>query len=305
MMAHQAARMARMEDPGNGFRQAVGGIDDARDVDQFNVASLFPVLNREALNIDMARTRGGSTSVDHLDGGLVVFKNRGRADLGKTKFTKHGTQMFRNLDGFDSGKKFGLSAGSSSDGLSVATTGNDATGKKETTASSRVAVAKILGMGRIDETTELKGRRARRKPRKLMLGFGKSEWDMRQREIGSRAPTDDSPINGIPKTLGNALQTLAVNLGRGSGELGESGNRMANVGTGGDMSTEEFAEQGAAGETHPFGKFGMFGCVSGKSGGSVHSLHSLHSVVVGNPQQAQGPCHQGWVVQGARGGPFR
>ena len=37
-VTHQTAAMARMENPGNRFCQAVGRIDDIRDVNQFQVA---------------------------------------------------------------------------------------------------------------------------------------------------------------------------------------------------------------------------------------------------------------------------
>jgi hypothetical protein len=51
-----------------------------------DVALLTPLLDREVLDINVAGAFGGSRGIDHVDGGLVVFMEDGRASLGKTKF---------------------------------------------------------------------------------------------------------------------------------------------------------------------------------------------------------------------------
>jgi hypothetical protein len=55
MVAHQVASMTRVKDPGNGLGQAVRRVDEARDVDQGDVTGLFPFLNGEVLNVNVAR----------------------------------------------------------------------------------------------------------------------------------------------------------------------------------------------------------------------------------------------------------
>jgi hypothetical protein len=82
--------MAQVQNPCNGFRQAVSRVDEAWDVDQFMVPGfLFPILNCKMLDIDVvARTRGGTTGIDHFDGRLFVFESWSRADLRETKSTK-------------------------------------------------------------------------------------------------------------------------------------------------------------------------------------------------------------------------
>ena len=102
-----------MEDPSDGFCEAIRGVDNARDADQLQVAGLFPVLDGEVLGVDVARARSRFTGVDHLDRRLIVFENRSGFDLGKTKLTKNGTKALGNLGSFNSSKKLSLGAGAS------------------------------------------------------------------------------------------------------------------------------------------------------------------------------------------------
>jgi hypothetical protein len=57
-VTHQTASVARVENPGNGFCQAAGRVDDAWDVDQLKVASLLPILDGKVLDhVNMTRTK--------------------------------------------------------------------------------------------------------------------------------------------------------------------------------------------------------------------------------------------------------
>lgn len=67
-VSHEAADVAQMENPAEGFGEVIGGVDDARDVTEFNDTTVFPVLDGEVLYVDMTGSLGGDSGVDHLDG---------------------------------------------------------------------------------------------------------------------------------------------------------------------------------------------------------------------------------------------
>ena len=165
IMTHQTARMPGVKDPSNRFGQAVGGIDDARNMNQFEIAGLLPILNRKMLNVNVTRASGRATSIDHFDGRLIIFENRSGSNLSETEFTKNGTEILGNFCSFDSSKKLGLGARGGSDCLSVTAIGNNARSKEKTITSSGATVPKIIGMGGIHKTTKLKGRGAWREHR--------------------------------------------------------------------------------------------------------------------------------------------
>lgn len=56
---------------------------------------LFPILDGKVLNVNMPP--GGTTSVDHLDSGLVIFADWGGSSLRKLKFRKDRTKKFCNF----------------------------------------------------------------------------------------------------------------------------------------------------------------------------------------------------------------
>ena len=71
-MAHEASAVACMKDPTEWLRKVVGWVEDAGYVVEEDVTIVFPILNGEKLDIDMADTLRWDAGVDNLDGSLVV-----------------------------------------------------------------------------------------------------------------------------------------------------------------------------------------------------------------------------------------
>jgi hypothetical protein len=239
--------MAMVEDPGNGLCQTISRVDDAGDVN--------PILNGKVLNVNVLGAHSGSTGVDCLDSGLVIFVDWGGCILRKSKFMKNRTTTFGNFGGFNGGEEFNFSAsGGSDDGLSVASTGDDSTSKLETASSGQTTIAQVVGVGRVNEASKLEGGRAEGKQRKLRITIKNSKQDVRKSGVWRRTPAHDVPINSVPQAQGNTLQPLAVHLGRSSGELGKSGNSIADVdGASSNVGMQQLAKQCPMGETHLFG----------------------------------------------------
>ena len=84
-MSHEAAGMARVQDPAKGLGEVVGRIGDAGNVAHFNLALFAPVLDRKKLNINVSGAFGGALGIDHANGRGVVFIDDSRLGLGKTE----------------------------------------------------------------------------------------------------------------------------------------------------------------------------------------------------------------------------
>ena len=273
-MAHLAASVTRVKDPGDGLGEAIGRIDDTWNMDKMNITSLFPILNCEMLDIDMPRAHGRASGIDHLDDGFVVFLlDRSGTSLRKTEFAKDGTEVFGNFGSFDGGKKFGLGARSSSDRLSMTTICNDTSSNEKAVASSRTTVTEIIGVGHIDESTKLKRRCAGRERWKLSIIFGESEWNVGHGEVWSGAPVDNTPIKGVAKVVkGKSFQALIVDLRGSSGEFGKGGNSIADIGARSDVGIQNLTKQRAVGEPHLFGERGMVHSMLGETGSGVDRM---------------------------------
>lgn len=173
IVTHQATGVASMKYPCDGLGKAVSRVDDTRDVYHVNVASSLPFLNGEVLNVNVTRTRRGTTGVDHLDGRFVIFIERCRTILRKTELAKDRTKVLGNFGSFDGGEKFGLGTGGSSYGLGVAAVGDDTSSKQKAVTGGGATIAKIIGVRGIDEATKVEGRRAGGKRRKKSIKFDK------------------------------------------------------------------------------------------------------------------------------------
>ena len=108
-MAHETTAVAGVENLTNTLGKGITGVDDARDVLENNVASAFPILDREELDIDVARAFGRAVSVNHLDRGLVVLVERSGGKLGKTKLVKNETKVFGYFGSSNGGDELCLS----------------------------------------------------------------------------------------------------------------------------------------------------------------------------------------------------
>jgi len=91
------------------------------------------------------------TSVDHIDGRLIIAMHDGRAFRRVTYVGHDGAHVSSMLHGGDSGKELRFDGAGSSDGLGFASVRQGATSEKKGVACSRLAVAQIIGVCGIKE----------------------------------------------------------------------------------------------------------------------------------------------------------
>ena len=56
VMAHKATTVTRVKYPAQQFSEVVAGIQDARDVNEFDTTPFFPILDSKVLDINMSST---------------------------------------------------------------------------------------------------------------------------------------------------------------------------------------------------------------------------------------------------------
>jgi len=83
------------------------------------------------LDINVTRALSGHTSIDHIDGRLVVATHDGGAFGWKAKISHDGTHAPSMLGGSNGSKEFRLSGASSGDGLRLASVGHSAAAQQE------------------------------------------------------------------------------------------------------------------------------------------------------------------------------
>jgi len=99
------------------------------------------------LNINVTRALSGDTSIDHVDCRLVVAIHDGRAFRRKAEVSHDGAHVSSMLRCGNSGKEFRFGGAGSGDGLRLTSVGDSVATQEEGIASSRSAVAQIVGVG--------------------------------------------------------------------------------------------------------------------------------------------------------------
>jgi len=104
-MPHDVEGMSVVQHPSEGFGQIIGRIYYTRDKFHNNCAGFLPILYGEVLDINVTRALSGYTSVDHIDGQLVVAVHHGRAFRRKAKIGHDGTHVSSMLRGGNCGEE--------------------------------------------------------------------------------------------------------------------------------------------------------------------------------------------------------
>jgi len=94
MVPHEVGGVTVVEHPTKCFREHVRRIHDSRKVDQDDVLHESPMLKRKTSDFHMTRAISGSTVIDNLDRGIVVFVDGCRLSLSVSQFVKNESQMF-------------------------------------------------------------------------------------------------------------------------------------------------------------------------------------------------------------------
>jgi len=104
-MPHDSAGMSVVQHPSKGLGEVIGKIDDTRDKFHDNCARILPILYNEVLDINVTRALSRHTSVDHIDGQLVVAAHDGRALRRKAEVSHDGSHVSSVLRGGNYGKE--------------------------------------------------------------------------------------------------------------------------------------------------------------------------------------------------------
>jgi hypothetical protein len=165
VVSHDAANMAMMEDPTEGFGEGIGRVDDARDMDHDDVAVAFPLLQGEVLNIDMARALGGLAGVGHQNSGLIIFVELRWTRLRIAEVGEDGAEVLCSLGGLNSGDEFGFGRGGGNHGLELGAVCNSSAAQGENGASDGAPGLGVGTIGGIDITNKGQGIRRKRESR--------------------------------------------------------------------------------------------------------------------------------------------
>jgi len=194
-VTHDATRMASMENPAKGLGEVIRRIDDAWDVAHDNVASLLPVLNSKVLDINVTRTLGRNTSIDHLGSRHVVFVDRSRFVLRETQFGHYITARLGLLSGKDDSEKLSFRRASGSDRLRLGAVRNCTIAESKSVASRRATVAKVIRMSGVHVGDELEWRRSSRYRRKVFWVSQGSICKSRHRWSRDSLSVDNAPVH--------------------------------------------------------------------------------------------------------------
>ena len=85
-MPHEVGGVTVVECPTECFREHICRIHDSWKVNQNDVLHKSPVLKCKIPDFHMTRTIRGSTVVDNLDCGVVIFVDGGRLSLSVPQF---------------------------------------------------------------------------------------------------------------------------------------------------------------------------------------------------------------------------
>jgi len=88
-------------------------------------------LYSEVLDVNVTRSFSGHSSVDHIDGRLIVATHDGRTFGWKANVSHDGTHVPGMFGGSNGGKEFRFSGAGSGDGLRLASVGHSAAAQQE------------------------------------------------------------------------------------------------------------------------------------------------------------------------------
>jgi hypothetical protein len=228
-VAHHTTDVVRVKYPTNALGESITRIDDAGDLFKNKVASFLPILDGKVLYVNMAGTLSGAIGVDHFNCRFVVFTDRSGGVLGKTELIENRTDVASNFASRNGSKEFSFCRASSSDRLRLGTISNDAAGEQESISGGGATLSKVVGMGGINIAVELKMSVSLGKNGKRGIRDSEIERDSREAVIGSGAPIDGSPVNGLAKVFGTAFEASIMQLGRSSGEFCQRSDSVANI----------------------------------------------------------------------------
>jgi len=175
-------------------------------------------LHGKVPDVNVTRALSGDTSVDHIDGLLVVAMHDGGAFWWKAKIGHDCAHMSSMLCGGNSGEKFRFGGARSGDRLRLASVGNGAATQEEGIAGSGSTIAQIVCMRSIQKCNGFLGVHSR-KVRQLGIHRRPDEVGRGKRGIWLGPTVDNAPVFGSSEAFSDLFEHSEVMVMRASGEL--------------------------------------------------------------------------------------
>jgi len=166
----------------------------------------------------VTRALSGDTSVDHIDGRLVVATHDGRAFWWKAKIGHDCAHVSSMLRGGNSGEKFRFGGARSGDRLRLASVGNGAATQEEGIVGGGSAVTQIVCMRGISKCNGFLGVHSGR-DRQLGIHRRPDEVGRGKRGIWLGPTVDNAPVFSSSEAFGDLFEHSEVMVIRASGEL--------------------------------------------------------------------------------------
>jgi hypothetical protein len=229
-VAHDATGVATMELTTKGLGGLVGGIKDASQVRDLDDLALAPFLDGKILHINVARARGGTVVINHIDSGKVVNMKKSGARGEVAKVMQNGPEVLGHLSGLHRSNKLGFGGGGGADRLKFGFISHSATSKEESKASNRAAGAEISGVGSVDKAHK-RSKRVTGEGAKGVIMMNQIKGNNRKGRKGLRAPVENTPIVCATKVETNVFQSVIVFLMGSCTETAQQGDSITDVRT--------------------------------------------------------------------------
>jgi len=162
---HETGGMTTVENPTQSLRKHIHRIHDSRKVDQDDVLHKSPMLKCKIFDFDMTRAIRGSTVVDDLDCGIVIFVDGSGLSLSAPQFMKNESQIFGNFRCGIRSDEFGLCRALCTDGLYARAIGYDTTGQTTSASRCRMTLMQFVSMRCINVSNQLS-----------KMGWRRNDW---------------------------------------------------------------------------------------------------------------------------------
>jgi len=144
------------------FRKHVRRIHDSRKVNQDDVLHELPMLKCKMSDFHMTRGISGSTVIDNLDRGIIVFVDASGLSLSAPQFVKNESQIFGDFCGGISSDEFGFRGALCTDGLRARTASHNTTGQLTSASCRRMMLMQFVSVCCISVCNQLSKMRWRR-----------------------------------------------------------------------------------------------------------------------------------------------
>jgi len=108
IVPYEVGGMTMVENPTQGFRKHIRRIHNSKKVNQDDVLHKSPMPKCKISHFYMTRAISGSTVIDNLDCGIVVFVDGSGLSLSVPQFMKNESQIFGDFYGSISSYEFGF-----------------------------------------------------------------------------------------------------------------------------------------------------------------------------------------------------